>query len=65
MPLSDPLLLERLLLIVGASFAACLVVVLTQNWHGKHSLDHDLDGAQKLHTKAVLRLPPKSGVLSS
>ena len=28
MPLSDPLLLERLLLIVGASFAACLVVVL-------------------------------------
>ena len=38
MPLSDPLLLERLLMIVGASFAACLVVVLTQNWHGKHSL---------------------------
>ncbi|QPN33205.1 glycosyltransferase [Diaphorobacter sp. JS3051] len=56
MPLSDPLLLERLLLIVGASFAACLVVVLTQNWHGKHSLDHDLDGAQKLHTKAVPRV---------
>jgi UDP-N-acetylmuramyl pentapeptide phosphotransferase/UDP-N-acetylglucosamine-1-phosphate transferase len=56
MPLSDPLLLERLLMIVGASFAACLVVVLTQNWHGKHSLDHDLDGAQKLHTKAVPRV---------
>ncbi len=47
MPLSDPLLLERLLLIVGASFAACLVVVLTQNWHGKHSLDHDLERGAK------------------
>lgn len=56
MPLSDPLLLERLLLIVGASFAACLVVVLTQNWHGKHSLDHDLNGAQKLHAKPVPRV---------
>ncbi len=56
MPLSDPLLLERLLMIVGASFAACLVVVLTQNWHGKHSLDHDLNGAQKLHAKPVPRV---------
>ncbi|MEJ5897626.1 glycosyltransferase [Aquabacterium sp. G14] len=56
MPVSDPLLLERLLLIVGASFTACLLVVLTQRWHGKHSLDHDLDGAQKLHTKAVPRV---------
>lgn len=56
MPFQDPLLFERLLLIVGASFAACLLVVLTQHWHGKHSLDHDLNGAQKLHVKAVPRV---------
>jgi hypothetical protein len=43
-------------MIVGASFAACLLVVLTQHWHGKHSLDHDLNGAQKLHTKPVPRV---------
>lgn len=54
--LSDPLLFERLLLIVGASFGACLLVVLTQHWHGKHSLDHDLSGAQKLHAKPVPRI---------
>lgn len=56
MPVFDPQLLERLLMIVGASFAACLLVVLTQRWHGKHSLDHDLNGAQKLHTKPVPRV---------
>lgn len=56
MPLSDPLLIERLLLIVGASFGVCLLVVLTQNWHGRHSLDHDLNGVQKLHTKPVPRV---------
>lgn len=56
MPLSDPLLLERLMMIVGASFGACLLVVLTQSWHGKHSLDHDLNGAQKLHVKPVPRI---------
>lgn len=56
MPLSDPLLVERLLLILGASFGVCLLVVLTQNWHGRHSLDHDLDGVQKLHTKPVPRV---------
>lgn len=56
MPLSDPLLLERLLMIVGASFGACLLVLLTQRWHGKHSLDHDLNGAQKLHSQPVPRV---------
>ncbi|OGB02912.1 MAG: hypothetical protein A3G29_03330 [Burkholderiales bacterium RIFCSPLOWO2_12_FULL_64_99] len=56
MPTFDPLLFERLLMIVGASFAACLLVVLTQTWHGKHSLDHDLNGAQKLHAKPVPRV---------
>lgn len=56
MPLSDTLLLERLVLIVAASFGVCLLVVLTQNWHGRHSLDHDLEGAQKLHNKPVPRV---------
>jgi UDP-N-acetylmuramyl pentapeptide phosphotransferase/UDP-N-acetylglucosamine-1-phosphate transferase len=56
MSLFDLSLFERLMLIVGASFAACLLVILTQHWHGKHSLDHDLDGVQKLHTTAVPRV---------
>ena len=56
MPFADHMLFERLLMIVGASFGACLLVVLTQGWHGKHSLDHDLRGAQKLHAKPVPRV---------
>src|SRR5690349_4571408 len=56
MPFADHMLLERLLMIVGVSFGACLLVVLTQGWHGKHSLDHDLSGAQKLHAKPVPRV---------
>lgn len=56
MPAFDSLLLERLLVIVCTSFVACLAVVLTQKWHGKHSLDADLNGAQKLHTKPVPRV---------
>lgn len=52
----DPQLLERILMIVGASFGVCLLVLLTQNWHGRLSLDHDLDGVQKLHTQPVPRV---------
>lgn len=39
-----------------ASLAASTVIVLSQRWHGKHTLDHDLDGVQKIHTVAVPRI---------
>lgn len=39
-----------------SSFAACAVIVLTQRWHGGLSLDHDLDGVQKLHLRPVPRV---------
>ncbi|MDY7548948.1 MraY family glycosyltransferase [Glaciimonas sp. GNP009] len=38
------------------SFATSLLIVLSQNWHGKHSLDHDLSAIQKVHTIAVPRI---------
>jgi UDP-N-acetylmuramyl pentapeptide phosphotransferase/UDP-N-acetylglucosamine-1-phosphate transferase len=44
-------------LIAGAASAAVSVlIVLSQHWHGKHTLDHDLDGVQKFHTCAVPRV---------
>jgi UDP-N-acetylmuramyl pentapeptide phosphotransferase/UDP-N-acetylglucosamine-1-phosphate transferase len=39
-----------------ASFAISVVIVLTKDWHGKHSLDTDLGGAQKFHTVPVPRI---------
>lgn len=44
------------LTVFGASFAACLFIVLSQKWHGSLSHDHDLDGVQKVHTTAVPRI---------
>jgi UDP-N-acetylmuramyl pentapeptide phosphotransferase/UDP-N-acetylglucosamine-1-phosphate transferase len=44
------------LIVFGASFAACLVIVLSQKWHGSLSHDHDLDGVQKVHMAAVPRI---------
>jgi UDP-N-acetylmuramyl pentapeptide phosphotransferase/UDP-N-acetylglucosamine-1-phosphate transferase len=44
------------LIVFGASFAACLLIVLSQKWHGGLSHDHDLDGVQKVHTTAVPRI---------
>lgn len=46
----------RMTLIVLTSFAVCVLVVLTQRWHGRLSLDHDLHGAQKLHNSPVPRI---------
>jgi UDP-N-acetylmuramyl pentapeptide phosphotransferase/UDP-N-acetylglucosamine-1-phosphate transferase len=39
-----------------ASAAASALIVWSQRWHGKHTLDHDLDGVQKFHTVAVPRI---------
>jgi len=33
-----------------------LLIVASKDWHGKHSLDHDLAGVQKFHTRAVPRI---------
>jgi UDP-N-acetylmuramyl pentapeptide phosphotransferase/UDP-N-acetylglucosamine-1-phosphate transferase len=44
------------LTVFGASFASCLLIVLSQRWHGDLSHDHDLDGVQKVHTTAVPRI---------
>jgi UDP-N-acetylmuramyl pentapeptide phosphotransferase/UDP-N-acetylglucosamine-1-phosphate transferase len=38
------------------SFAVSLLIVLTQRWHGKHSLDNDTAGVQKVHTTPVPRI---------
>jgi UDP-N-acetylmuramyl pentapeptide phosphotransferase/UDP-N-acetylglucosamine-1-phosphate transferase len=35
---------------------AAALIVISQRWHGKHSLDHDLEGVQKYHTRAVPRI---------
>jgi UDP-N-acetylmuramyl pentapeptide phosphotransferase/UDP-N-acetylglucosamine-1-phosphate transferase len=42
--------------VLGTSFLACALLVLTQRWHGKLSLDSDLNGVQKLHAVPVPRV---------
>jgi UDP-N-acetylmuramyl pentapeptide phosphotransferase/UDP-N-acetylglucosamine-1-phosphate transferase len=39
-----------------ASFVACMLIVLTQRWHGRLSLDSDTSGVQKFHTRPVPRI---------
>lgn len=39
-----------------SSFGACALLILTQRWHGRLSLDHDLSGTQKLHHAPVPRV---------
>jgi UDP-N-acetylmuramyl pentapeptide phosphotransferase/UDP-N-acetylglucosamine-1-phosphate transferase len=41
---------------LAVSFTVCLLIVLSQKWHGKLSHDHDLSGVQKVHTTAVPRI---------
>jgi len=38
------------------SFSVSVVIVLTQRWHGKYSLDNDLSGIQKFHKRVVPRI---------
>mgnify|MGYP003703538523 CR=1 FL=1 len=45
-----------LLAVLIASFTTCIGLVLTQRWHGKLSLDHDLCGVQKIHKQPVPRI---------
>jgi UDP-N-acetylmuramyl pentapeptide phosphotransferase/UDP-N-acetylglucosamine-1-phosphate transferase len=44
------------LVATGASAAVSVLIVKSQSWHGKHTLDHDLEGVQKFHTAAVPRI---------
>ncbi len=39
-----------------ASFGAGLLIIFTQDWHGKHSLDKDTAGVQKFHKTPVPRV---------
>lgn len=41
---------------LAASFLTCLLIILTQRWHGRLSLDHDLNGVQKIHETPVPRI---------
>lgn len=56
MDINDPLLGHKVLSVLLSSAAACLLLVLTKSWHGKHSLDDDLAGVQKIHTAPVPRV---------
>ncbi len=38
------------------STAVGVIIVRSQHWHGKHTLDHDLSGVQKYHVTAVPRI---------
>jgi UDP-N-acetylmuramyl pentapeptide phosphotransferase/UDP-N-acetylglucosamine-1-phosphate transferase len=57
--ISGPLF-ANLLLALAVSFAACLLNIATERWHGRYSLDTDIAGIQKVHTKRV----PRTGGLA-
>lgn len=42
--------------VLVTSFAVCAALILTTNWHGRLSLDHDTQGVQKLHDMPVPRI---------
>ena len=42
--------------ILSTSFLACMLLVMTQRWHGHLSHDSDLEGAQKIHESPVPRI---------
>lgn len=45
-----------LLSVILCSFVICTILIWTQRWHGKHSLDSDLKGTQKIHLAPVPRI---------
>lgn len=42
--------------VLVGSFVVCILLVLTQRWHGRLSLDHDILGVQKIHARPVPRI---------
>ncbi len=55
MSIDDPLV-AAFGITLAVSFAVCALLVLTQTWHGRLSLDNDLEGAQKFHKVPVPRV---------
>lgn len=55
MSIDDPLV-AAFGITLAVSFAVCALLVLTQRWHGRLSLDNDLNGAQKFHEVPVPRV---------
>jgi len=49
-------LIWAVLAILGTSFLVCAFLVVTQRWHGRLSLDHDVSGTQKFHAVPVPRI---------
>lgn len=49
-------LFSAALVAILSSSAISALIVLSQGWHGKHTLDHDLTGVQKFHKHAVPRI---------
>ncbi|WP_305822113.1 MraY family glycosyltransferase [Massilia brevitalea] len=52
--------LPNLLVACVVSFSVCILIVTTQRWHGRFSLDSDTGGVQKVHKKSV----PRTGGLA-
>lgn len=48
--------LLALLAVFITALTVCTGLILTQRWHGKHTLDHDLSGVQKIHQRPVPRI---------
>ncbi|MBC7700870.1 glycosyltransferase [Aquabacterium sp.] len=45
-----------LLAVFATALLGCIALVMTQRWHGRLSLDHDLTGVQKIHLRPVPRV---------
>lgn len=52
--------LRNLLIALATSFSVCILIIVTQRWHGRFSLDSDTGGVQKVHKKSV----PRTGGLA-
>jgi UDP-N-acetylmuramyl pentapeptide phosphotransferase/UDP-N-acetylglucosamine-1-phosphate transferase len=50
----------NLLIALVVSFSVCILIIATQRWHGRFSLDLDTGGVQKVHKKSV----PRTGGLA-
>lgn len=42
--------------VFGTALLVCLGLLATKRWHGKLTLDHDLNGIQKIHRRPVPRI---------
>jgi len=49
-------MLNIALIAVSVSCVVSFLIVCSQRWHGKHTLDHDVSGVQKFHATAVPRV---------